>query len=53
MLFQFFNFSDNELPKNCKTSKLDSIAVEDLHNSLDIKSIKIHLNDGSCQGSCH
>jgi len=34
-------------------SNLDSIVIEENHNKLEIKSIRINLNDGSCQGLFH
>jgi len=43
-------FSNQELSKTSKIDNLDSVAIEKIRKSLEIKSIRIHLNDGSCQG---
>lgn len=44
-----FNFSNEELSKTSKTP--NNVTIEETHQPLEIKSIRIHLNDGSCQGS--
>jgi len=47
------NFSKEELLLANNITKLDSIPNEENHIALEIKSIRIHLNDGSCQGLFH
>lgn len=38
------------MEKNNQNGNSDSVTIGEIHNSLEIKSIRIHLNDGSCQG---
>jgi len=49
----FVYFSKEELLLANNNSKLDSIAIEENRIALEIKSIRIHLNDGSYQGLFH
>lgn len=46
-------FSYDELLKFNKISNLDSVKIQEICESLKIKSLRIHLNDGSYQGVFH
>lgn len=49
-LFNYLYFSNKEITKTSKINNLDSVTTEDIQKASDLKSIRIHLNDGSYQG---
>lgn len=49
-LLAYLYFSNDETPKASKLDNLNSVTINEIRKASEIKSIRIYLNDGSCQG---
>lgn len=49
-LLTYFYFSNDKISKTSKLDNLNSVTIDEIRKASGIKSIRIYLNDGSCQG---